>query len=192
MKNQVTNILMIGVGGQGIIVASEILADVLLHAGYDVKKSEIHGMAQRGGSVSTHLRFGPKVFSPLIPEGEADILLAFEELEALRYLHFLSSQPVIILNAERLNPPSVALGIEAYPENVAERLAARAKAFRPVAGKTLAIQAGDARALNIVLLGTLSNFFSIPESNWTDPILRHFPEKARAVNLKAFQLGRKI
>ena len=97
MENKVINILMVGVGGQGIILASEILADVFMDAGFDVKKSEVHGMAQRGGSVSTHVRFGPKVFSPLIKEGEVDIFMAFEELEALRYIHFLGPKPTILL-----------------------------------------------------------------------------------------------
>src|SRR5512146_367617 len=100
MENKVTNILLVGVGGQGIIVASEIMADVFMEAGYDVKKSEVHGMAQRGGSVSTHVRFGRKVFSPLIKEGEAHILVAFEELEALRYIHYLAADPIIILNEQ--------------------------------------------------------------------------------------------
>ena len=121
-NNSVTNILLVGVGGQGIIVASEIMADAFLEAGYDVKKSEVHGMAQRGGSVSTHVRFGPKVFSPLIKEGETDILVAFEELEAMRYLHFLGPKPTIILNEQRLNPPSVSLGKDRYPENIADSL----------------------------------------------------------------------
>lgn len=192
MKNQITNLLLVGVGGQGIIVASDIMADVFMDAGYDVKKSEVHGMAQRGGSVSTHVRFGPKVYSPLIPKGEADILVAFEELEALRYLDFLTPAPVIILNEQRLPPPSVTLGAEAYPENAAERLAARAKDFRKVPGRDLAITAGDPRTLNMVLLGTLSGFFPIPETTWTSHILNRFSEKAQSANLKAFHLGRRI
>jgi indolepyruvate ferredoxin oxidoreductase beta subunit len=118
MENRTTNILLVGVGGQGIILASEVMADVFMEAGFDVKKSEVHGMAQRGGSVSTHVRFGPKVFSPLIKEGEVDIFMAFEELEALRYLHYLSPQPTILLNEQRLNPPSVSLGNEVYPEKI--------------------------------------------------------------------------
>ncbi len=192
MKNKVTNILLIGVGGQGIIVASEIMADVFMDAGYDVKKSEIHGMAQRGGSVSTHVRFGPKVYSPLIREGEADIFVAFEELEALRYLDFLASEAVIILNQQRLNPPSVALGVDVYPENVSECLASRAKDFRKISGRETALKAGDVRALNIVLLGALSNLLNIPETIWIAHIQHRFPETAQATNIKAFQLGRGI
>jgi indolepyruvate ferredoxin oxidoreductase beta subunit len=192
MENRPTNILLIGVGGQGIILASEIMSDVFLEAGFDVKKSEVHGMAQRGGSVSTHVRFGPKVYSPLIKEGEVDILLAFEELEALRYLHFLSPQPVIILNQERLKPPSVSLGNELYPENIDERLGERAKEFRKVPGRELAVQAGDVRSLNTVLLGTLSGTLDIPEKIWTEKILGRFPEKAKPINLRAFQLGRSL
>jgi indolepyruvate ferredoxin oxidoreductase beta subunit len=186
----VKNILLVGVGGQGIIVASEIMADAFLEAGFDVKKSEVHGMAQRGGSVSTHVRFGPKVFSPLIKEGEADILVAFEELEAMRYLHFLGPQPVVILNEQRLNPPSVSLGRERYPENIAESLARHAAQLKKVAGKDLALKAGDIRTLNIVLLGALSSFLPVPEGIWTENILRRFPPKAHKSNLGAFQLGK--
>jgi len=192
MKNQITNLLLVGVGGQGIIAASDIMADVFMDAGFDVKKSEVHGMAQRGGSVSTHVRFGPKVYSPLIPQGEVDILLAFEELEALRYLHFLVPEPVIILNEQRLNPPTIALGVDTYPENIPQCLAARAKDFRKVAGRDLAMKAGDARTLNMVLLGTLSSLFPILETTWMNHILNRFPEKARATNLEAFRLGRRI
>jgi len=189
-NNGLTNILLVGVGGQGIIVASEIMADVFLEAGFDVKKSEVHGMAQRGGSVSTHVRFGPKVFSPLIKEGEADFLVAFEELEAMRYLHYLGPKPTVILNGQRLNPPSVSLGKERYPENIAESLSRRAARFKKIAGKDLALQAGDIRALNIVLLGTLSTFLSVAENVWTENILRRFPPKAHKANLEAFKLGR--
>jgi indolepyruvate ferredoxin oxidoreductase beta subunit len=190
-NNAVTNILLVGVGGQGIIVASEIMADAFLEAGHDVKKSEVHGMAQRGGSVSTHIRFGSKVFSPLIKEGETDILVAFEELEAMRYLHYLGPEPAIILNEQRLNPPSVSLGKERYPENIAEVLSRKAARFKKVAGKDLALKAGDIRTLNIVLLGALSSFLPVPEGIWTENILRRFPAKAHKANLEAFQLGRK-
>ena len=189
-NNTLTNILLVGVGGQGIIVASEIMADAFLEAGYDVKKSEVHGMAQRGGSVSTHVRFGSKVFSPLIKEGETDILVAFEELEAMRYLHYLGPKPTIILNEQRLNPPSVSLGKERYPENIAEILSRRAAQFKKIAGKDLALRAGDIRTLNIVLLGSLSSFLSVGESVWTENILRRFPPKAHKANLEAFRLGK--
>ena len=190
MENRVTNILLVGVGGQGIILASEIMADVFMEAGYDVKKSEVHGMAQRGGSVSTHVRFGPKVYSPLIKEGEADIFMAFEELEALRYLSFLSAQPIILLNEQRLNPPSVSLGNEDYPADVKQVLIRRAKKFQSIPARDLALKAGDVRAANVVLLGALQAFLSIPEKIWTDNILRRFPPKAGPVNLEAFRLGK--
>lgn len=190
MHNQVTNIFIVGVGGQGIILASDILADVVLEAGFDVKKSEVHGMAQRGGSVSTHFRFGPRVCSPLIREGEADIYLAFEELEALRYLHFLSPQPTIILNEERINPPSVALGKETYPERVVETLRERAGKFKSFPGREIAKKAGDPRAINIVLLGALANFLPFPEDLWQACIRHHLPAKAHEINLRAFQMGK--
>jgi indolepyruvate ferredoxin oxidoreductase, beta subunit len=190
MENKVTNILLVGVGGQGIIIASEIMADVFLEAGFDVKKSEVHGMAQRGGSVSTHVRFGSKVFSPLIKEGKTDIFLAFEELEALRYLHFLGPEGIILLNQHRLNPPSVSLGKDLYPEKVDELLLRRARKFKKVPAVDLALKAGDVRAANIVLLGALYSTLSIPEKIWTDQILRRFPAKTQGVNLEAFRLGR--
>ena len=190
MENRTKNILMVGVGGQGIILASEVMADVFMEAGFDVKKSEVHGMAQRGGSVSTHVRFGPKVFSPLIKEGEVDIFMAFEELEALRYLHYLSPQPTILLNEQRLNPPSVSLGNEVYPEKIPDVLSRRAKIFKNIAGRKLALRAGYGRAVNVVLVGTLSSLLSIPEKLWTDNILRRLPPKAGKINLEAFRLGR--
>ena len=190
MENKVTNILLVGVGGQGIILASEIMADVFMEAGYDVKKSEVHGMAQRGGSVSTHVRFGPKVYSPLIKEGEADIFMAFEELEALRYLSYLSPDPTILLNEQRLNPPGVSLGNEEYPGDVKEILARRAKTFKSIPARDLAVRAGDVRAANVVLLGALHSILSIPEKTWTDHILKRFPPKAGPANLEAFRLGK--
>jgi indolepyruvate ferredoxin oxidoreductase beta subunit len=190
MKNKVTNILLVGVGGQGIILASEIMSDVFMKAGFDVKKSEVHGMAQRGGSVSTHVRFGSKVFSPLIKEGEVDIFMAFEELEALRYLSYLSPQPTVLFNEQRLNPPSVSLGNEAYPEKISEVLSRRARLFQSIPGRELALQAGDGRAVNIVMLGALCSILSIAEKVWTDEILRRFPPKAGPINLEAFRLGR--
>lgn len=190
MENKVTNILLVGVGGQGIILASEIMADVFMEAGYDVKKSEVHGMAQRGGSVSTHVRFGRKVYSPLIKEGEADIFVAFEELEALRYLSYLGRRPSILLNEQRLNPPGVSLGNEDYPADVKEILSRRAGEFKPIPARDLAVKAGDVRALNVVLLGALHSLLSIPEETWTDSILKRFSPKAGSVNLEAFRLGK--
>ncbi|MBM4330308.1 MAG: indolepyruvate oxidoreductase subunit beta [Deltaproteobacteria bacterium] len=190
MDNKITNILIVGVGGQGIIMVSEIMADVFLEAGFDVKKSEVHGMAQRGGSVSTHVRFGPKVFSPLIKEGEVDIFMAFEELEALRYLHYLGPKPTILLNRQRLNPPAVSLGNEAYPEGAAEILSRRAEKFKGIPARDLALQVGDVRAVNIVLLGALQPFLPISEKIWTENILSRFPAQAQKVNLEAFELGR--
>ena len=189
-NNSVTNILLVGVGGQGIIVASEIMADAFLEAGYDVKKSEVHGMAQRGGSVSTHVRFGPKVFSPLIKEGETDILVAFEELEAMRYVHYLGPKPTVILNEQRLNPPSVSLGKDRYPENIADSLSRSAARFKKIAGKDLALRAGDIRTLNIVLLGAVSSFLPVAEAICTENILRCFPPTAHKTNLEAVRLGR--
>ena len=192
MEDKITNILLVGVGGQGIILASEIMADVFMEAGYDVKKSEVHGMSQRGGSVNTHVRFGPRVYSPLIKEGEAEIFIAFEELEALRYLQFLSPAPVILVNEQRLNPPSVSLGTEPYPEGIDKILSSRARVFQRIPGRELALQAGDARAANIVLLGALQPLLPIAETIWTDKISGRFSPKAGQINLEAFRLGRNV
>jgi indolepyruvate ferredoxin oxidoreductase beta subunit len=127
----------------------------------------------------------------LIKEGEVDIFIAFEELEALRYIHFLGPKPAIILNEQRLNPPSVSLGKENYPEKAGEILSRRAGQFKKIPGRDLALKAGDARAVNVVLLGALYSFFSIPEKIWTDNILRRFPPRAQKINLEAFRLGEK-
>ncbi len=192
MENKVTNILLVGVGGQGIILASEIMSDVFLAAGFDAKKSEVHGMAQRGGSVSTHVRFGEKVYSPLIKDGEVDIFMAFEELEALRYVALLRPQATILLNEERLNPPSVSLGNESYPADVSAVLRQRGGHFTGIPGRDLAVKAGDARAVNIVLLGALSLVLPVSENIWLDQIVRRFPPKAEQINRQAFHLGRSM
>ncbi|MBI4495694.1 MAG: indolepyruvate oxidoreductase subunit beta [Deltaproteobacteria bacterium] len=192
MENKVTNILLAGVGGQGLILASEVMGDAFVEGGFEVKKSEVHGMSQRGGSVTTHVRFGEKIHSPLIKEGEVDILVAFEELEALRYLHFLRPKPAVLLNRQRIHPPSVALGAEVYPPDAAEVLSSLAGRFISIPGRELALRAGDARALNAVLLGAFSSLFSLPEELWIGHLLRRFPAKAQSANLEAFRLGRSL
>lgn len=191
MKNTiVTNILLVGVGGQGILVASEIIAEALMLADFDVKKSEVHGMAQRGGSVVSHVRFGEKVYSPIIPEGEADILVGFELLEAYRYLHLLKANGKIVVNDLKINPPIVSIGQEAYPEGLSEKI----KKFYPdselVDGLALARQAGNVRTANTVLIGALSKLSSIDEKYWLSAMERMVPGKTFEVNRKAFELGR--
>lgn len=190
MKNGVTNVLLAGVGGQGIILAGDIMAEVFLEAGYDVKKSEIHGMAQRGGSVTSHVRFGKEVHSPIIKEGDVDILLAFEELEALRWINHMKSDGVIIMNDHKINPPAVNLGKMSYPEKIDEVIRAHFAHLYLLPGTRLAQEAGDIRAANVVLLGALSEQFEIDVDLWMDVILRYLPPKVHSVNRTAFATGR--
>lgn len=190
MNDAVTNILLSGVGGQGIILASDIMAEVFLKAGFDVKKSEVHGMAQRGGSVTSHVRFGRKVYSPIIKQGDVDILFSFEQLEGLRWLNYVKPDGVIVLNNHRINPPAVNLGQMEYPEDVPGIIRERFDRFYLVEGTKLALQAGDIRAANVVLLGAVSKFFDMEESLWIETVLGHLPVKVHEINKRAFAVGR--
>ena len=189
MANNVTNILLVGVGGQGILLASEVLSEVLMLAGYDVKKNEIHGMAQRGGSVVSHVRFGEKVHSPIIPEGEADILFGFELLETYRYLPLLRRQGKVLVNTLKIMPPSVALGLEPYPSDIEAKIAELVPETRAVDGLGLALEAGNDRTVNTVLLGALAGWLPLSEDLWRQALERTVPERFLAENLKAFALG---
>ena len=192
MEDKVTNILLSGVGGQGTILASDILCSVFHDAGYDVKKSEVHGMAQRGGDVTTHFRFGKKVYSPLIKSGDVDYLISFELLEGLRYINWVKEEGKILLNEQEIFPPAVNLGKMKYPPNVVESFR---KFFNgsvyPIRGFDIALQCGDPRAVNVVTLGAFSNFFDIKEEAWERSLLEYLPAKIHALNLKAFREGRK-
>jgi indolepyruvate ferredoxin oxidoreductase beta subunit len=190
MSDAVTNILLSGVGGQGIILASDIMAEVFVEAGFDVKKSEVHGMAQRGGSVTSHVRFGRKVYSPTIKQGDVDILFSFEQLEALRWLNYVKPDGVILLNNHRINPPAVNLGQVEYPKDVPGIIRERFDRFHLVEGTKLAVKAGDIRAANVVLLGAVSTFFDMEESLWIETVLAHLPAKVHEINRKAFAMGR--
>jgi indolepyruvate ferredoxin oxidoreductase beta subunit len=190
MNDAVTNILLSGVGGQGIILASDIMAEVFLEAGFDVKKSEVHGMAQRGGSVTSHVRFGRKVYSPIIKQGDVDILFSFEQLEGLRWLNYVKPDGVIVLNNHRINPPAVNLGQMEYPKDVPGIIRERFNRFHLVEGTKLALQAGDIRAANVVLLVAVSKFFDMEESLWIETVLGHLPAKVHGINRKAFGVGR--
>jgi len=190
MTDQTTNVLVAGVGGQGVILASDIMSEVFMEAGYDVKKSEIHGMAMRGGIVTSHFRFGKKVYSPLIKEGEVDILFAFEQLEGLRWINHLRSQGKIIMNDHRVNPPIVNLGEMEYPRNIPETIRSKFKDFYLIQGTEIALQVGDVRAANVVLLGAMSKFFEIDQELWLKTILNYLPPKVHEVNRKAFAAGR--
>ncbi|MFQ6079364.1 MAG: indolepyruvate oxidoreductase subunit beta, partial [Thermodesulfobacteriota bacterium] len=184
------NILLSGVGGQGIILASDIMAEVFLESGFDVKKSEVHGMAQRGGNVTSHVRFGRKVYSPIIKQGEVDILFSFEELEGLRWLNYVKPDGVIVLNNHRINPPAVNLGQMEYPRDIPGIIRKQFDRFYLLDGTRLALEVGNIRAANVVLLGAISNLFEIEEALWIEAILRHLPPRLHEVNRRAFALGR--
>jgi indolepyruvate ferredoxin oxidoreductase beta subunit len=184
------NILLCGVGGQGILLASEVLSSVLLKGGYDVKQSEVHGMAQRGGSVVSHIRYGEKVYSPLIEPGTADTTVSFELLEALRYLPFYRKAGTVIVNTQKILPSPVASGMAEYPDDVIEQLTSRGLSVHPVDAFEIASAAGEKRAANIVLLGALSAFLPLSPDLFLDTIEGRVPERFRKANLEAFRKGR--
>jgi indolepyruvate ferredoxin oxidoreductase beta subunit len=187
--NDVKSILLAGVGGQGILRASDILCLVMMESGLDVKKSEVHGMAQRGGCVTSHVRYGSKVYSPIAKKGDVDILMSFEKLETLRYLDFMKSECTIIINEEELYPPSVNLGDAIYPGNIVESVKEIFKFVKVVNANNIAIKAGDIRMENIALLGVLSLYLQLDIFLWEEVIRKSFP-KATEGNLKAFHMGR--
>jgi len=186
------NILFCGVGGQGILLASEVTAFSLLAAGMDARKSEVHGMAQRGGSVTAQLRYGTKVYSPLISPGEADMVVAFEMMEAVRYLPYMHSQTKVIVNTHKIYPPAVATGKMDYPENVLAELISRDIHVKELDAFEIASKVGEVRAVNIVMVGVLSTYLPIDEQVYVDVMNERIPKRFREVNIKAFQEGRKI
>jgi len=190
MEQTTTSILLAGVGGQGVIIASDIMCEVFMEAGYDVKKSEVHGMAMRGGIVTSHFRFGKKVYSPLIKQGETDILFAFEQLEGLRWFNHLRPNGRIIMNDHKISPPAVNLGEMEYPKAVPEIIRSKNKNFYLVKGTEIALQLGDVRAANVVLLGAISKCFEVNEDLWLETILNYLPPKVHELNRKAFSAGR--
>ena len=189
MKKETTNIILVGVGGQGIILASEVIAEVGLKAGHDVRKSEVHGMAQRGGSVSSHVRIGPSVKSPLIEQRTAGYMLAFEKVEGLRASDFLADGATVILNDAEIIPPNVSLGQGKYPEHAEEHI--RALGFRVIMVDALALaeKAGVARAANVVLLASLASFLDIEQDLWEEVIRGRVPRKYIDQNIEAFRMG---
>ena len=184
------NILFSGVGGQGILLASELTVYSLLAAGYDAKKSEVHGMAQRGGSVTAQLRYGKKVYSPLIEPGGADIQVAFEMMEAVRYLPYLHKGSKVVVNTQKILPPSVATGQAEYPEEVLNHLTERDIVVVPVDAFDIAREVGEVRTANVVMVGALSAFLPVDEANFEEIIRKRVPQKFIDVNLKAFAAGR--
>lgn len=192
MNSKVINILLAGVGGQGTLLASEVLSEALMMAGYDVKKSEIHGMSQRGGSVISHVRYGAKVFSPIIPEGEADVLFGFELLETYRYLPWLKEGGKVVVNDLKIMPAPVASGQMEYTADIPGKLVNLVGRVRIVDGNALALRAGNVRTANVVLLGALSTELEIPQNIWQEALRKLVPEKFLDENLKAFELGRSV
>ncbi len=183
------NILIVGVGGQGTLLASRIIGALAQSAGLDVKVSEVHGMSQRGGSVTTYVRYGEKVHSPIVDLGEADYMLAFEPLEAARALGYLKKGGTLIFNTRKTPPMTVVTGAMAYPENIPEKLG-RAADVVALDALELAREAGNLRAVNMVLMGVLSARMDIPEDIWRKALDEQIPERYLAINRRAFELGR--
>lgn len=182
------NILIVGVGGQGTLLASKIISGVARLSGYDVKQSEVHGMAQRGGSVVTYVRFADKVFSPLIEKGQADMILAFEKLEALRWSVYLKPEGTMIVNTQEIAPMPVILGAAAYPENIVETLSQRYKTI-PVQAREMAGELGEPRTVNTILLGVAARILEFEQNLCLQAVEQAVPEKALAINRQAFLAG---
>lgn len=181
-------IMIVGVGGQGTLLASRILGKVAINEGYDVKVSEVHGMSQRGGSVVTYVKYGDKVYSPIIDEGQADIILAFELLEAYRAMPYLKKGGKIIVNTQKINPMPVITGAAEYPADIDRKIGEKAD-ITALDALSLAEKAGNIKAVNVVLIGVMAKNTDVPYEKWVDVIKSTVPEKLLDVNLKAFDLG---
>lgn len=184
------NIMIVGVGGQGSLLASKLLGHLLLGQGFDVKVSEVHGMSQRGGSVVTFVRYGDRVYSPVIDKGQADAIVSFELLEAARWLEYLKPGGRIVTNTQRIEPMPVITGAAEYPENLAEKMQGAGAAVDALDCFALASKAGSVKAVNLVLLGRLSHYFDFPEDAWQEAIEACVPPKFLELNRRAFALGK--
>ncbi len=184
-----TSVMIVGVGGQGSLLASKLLGRLLMDEGYDVKVSEVHGMSQRGGSVVTYVRFGDKVYSPIVTAGEADIIIAFEKLEAARYAPFLKADGKIVVNTQQIDPMPVIIGAAEYPEDVLCELTAKGLSVEALDALTLANEAGSSKAVNIVLMGRAAKYFDIPYESWIAAIENTVAPKFVEMNKRAFELG---
>ena len=182
------NIMIVGVGGQGTLLTSRILGGITVSAGYDVKLSEVHGMAQRGGSVVTFVRYGEQVAEPIVEEGQADVLIAFEKLEALRYAHFLKKDGVIVVNDQRIDPITVVTGMAQYPENIIENLEKEHTVLK-VKAMEEAIKLGNSKVFNIIVLGVAAKHMDFSKEAWLEVIEKTVPPKTVELNKKAFLLG---
>ena len=188
-KNEETkNIMIVGVGGQGTLLTSRILGKLILTAGYDVKLSEVHGMAQRGGSVVTFVRFGEKVYEPIVEEGQADILIAFERIEAARYIHYLKAEGVLILNDQRIDPMPVIIGAAKYPEHIVEEMEQEYHVEK-VDAMTVAEKMGNPRVFNTIVLGLVAKHLPFTKEQWMEVIENTVPPKTVGINQQAFLKG---
>lgn len=192
MNNGTTNVLIVGVGGQGVLLASEILTEVAKLMGLDAKKSEVHGMSQRGGIVTSHVRFGAKVDSPLIPSREANVILAFELAEALRWVGELHEKGKIIVNSQKIIPTITTTGQFAYPEGVIDKIKSYAPDTTIIDAYGIALELGNPRLVNTILLGVLSNSIDLDEDKWLEVIERMAPKGTSEINRKAFIRGRAV
>jgi indolepyruvate ferredoxin oxidoreductase beta subunit len=182
------NIMIVGVGGQGTLLTSRILGALTIQAGYDVKLSEVHGMAQRGGSVVTFVRYGTKVNEPIVEEGQADVLIAFEKLEALRYAHYLKKDGAIVINEQEIDPMPVVIGVAKYPKNIPEELAKTHRVYRVDAIEE-AKKLGNSRVFNVIVLGIAAQHMNFSKDEWLAVIEKTVPAKTVEINKKAFEIG---
>jgi len=186
----VKNVMIVGVGGQGSLLASKLLGHLLLTRGYDVKVSEVHGMSQRGGSVVTYVRFGDRVYSPVIDKGEADLIVSFEQLEAARWLEYLKPGGAVVTSTQQIDPMPVITGTAVYPDGLIDKMTASGIKVDAVDALALAEEAGSAKAVNLALMGRVSKYFDFPEEAWQEAIDACVPKKFLELNRKAFALGR--
>lgn len=187
--SNVKSVMIVGVGGQGTLLASRVLGSAMLRQGVDVKVSEVHGMSQRGGSVVTYVRYGDKVYSPIIAQGEADVLLAFEALEAARYLPWLKPAGTVIVNTQQMDPMPVVTGVAEYPKDILGKVQEQGVKMVALDALGMAEQAGSAKAVNVVLIGAMAKKLDLPKEVWIDTIQETVPPKFIDMNLKAFELG---
>ena len=188
MANNTKNIMIVGVGGQGTLLTSRILGGITVDAGYDVKLSEVHGMAQRGGSVVTFVRYGEKVAEPIVEEGQADLLIAFETLEAKRYAHFLKKDGVLVVNEQRIDPITVVTGVATYPEGIVEELEKEYTVYK-INAMDEALKLGNSKVFNIIVLGMAAKHMDFSKEDWLKVIEKTVPSKTVEINKKAFLLG---
>lgn len=183
------NVMIVGVGGQGSLLASKLLGRLLVDEGYDVKVSEVHGMSQRGGSVVTYVRFGDKVYSPVIENGEADFIVSFEKIEAARYVQMLKEDGTIIVNTQQIDPMPVIIGAAEYPASIIDEMKSKGVHVDDIDALSLAQEAGSAKACNIVLMGRLAKYFDMPKEKWISAIEKSVKPQFVEMNKKAFELG---